>query len=93
MRHDRMRANSDYPSSQTRRGTYPPPSEYKGESANREQVFSVWVGGLRRLPLGKTRLRATDISQGREVTPERGLKNRASAHAHSYPSFLGACSW
>jgi hypothetical protein len=26
---------------------------------------------------------ATDISQGRELTPERGLKNRASAHAHS----------
>jgi tRNA-splicing ligase RtcB len=35
------------------------------------------------LPLGKTRLRATDISQGREVTPERGLKNEAPARAYS----------
>jgi len=32
---------------------------------------------LHRLPLGKTRLRATDISQGRELTPEWGVKRGA----------------
>jgi hypothetical protein len=40
-------------------------------------------GGFRRLPLGKTRFRATDISQGCEMTPEWELKNEASAHAYS----------
>jgi hypothetical protein len=41
-------------------------------------------GGLHRLPLGKTRSDgATDESQGREVTPEWGLKNEAPARAYS----------
>lgn len=45
-------------------------------------------GGLRRLPLGKTRsTRATDISQGRELTPERGLKNEAPARAYPAQTF------
>jgi len=45
-------------------------------------------GGLRRLPLGETRFRATDNSQGRESTPERGLKNEAPARAYSTGTHL-----
>lgn len=40
-------------------------------------------GGHHRLPLEKTHLRVTDMSQGCEMTPEWGLKNEAPARAYS----------
>jgi hypothetical protein len=49
----------------------------------------IWGGGGSfRLTLGKTRTgpaesQPTDISQGREMTPEGELKNEASVHAYS----------
>jgi hypothetical protein len=45
--------------------------------------LTLLYGGCPRLPLGKTHLRMTDISHGREMTPEGQPKNEAPVRAYS----------
>lgn len=53
------------------------------ELAGKMDPSTLLQGDCPRLPLGKTHLRMTDISQGCEMTPEGQSKNEAPVRAYS----------
>lgn len=64
-----------------------PPAEYSNGRAGIQVQAQEKTGRPPQVAAGENPLHgATDISQGRELTPERGLKNRAPARAHSSSS-------